>query len=192
MERGDCHGGVGGLIDRVGRVTRALQFADGLSPAQWGALRYVARANRYSRNPTALADFLGATKGTVSQTLIALEEKGYLRRVRGSSDRRAVCLNLTAAGTSLLGQDPLTSVDDATSALSPVAHAALVEALSRVLRDLQRRHGGSEFGVCERCCLFVADGAADEPGGPNRCGLTGDAFDDDERRRICVDFCAHA
>ena len=174
------------------RVTRSLQFADGLSPAQWGALRYVARANRYSRNPSALADFLSATNGTVSQTVIALEEKGYMRRVRGSSDRRAVCLKLTAAGTSLLARDPLTSIDDAASVLSPAAQAALVEALAHLLRGLQRRRGGSEFGVCERCCLFVADGAADDPDGPNRCGLTGDPFDDGEKRRICVNFRAHA
>ena len=58
------------LIDRVGRVTRGLQFVNGLSPAQWESLRFIARANRYSSNPTALAKFLGSTKGTVSQTLI--------------------------------------------------------------------------------------------------------------------------
>ena len=80
--------GAGALIDRIGRVTRGLQFADGLSPAQWESLRYVSRANHYSRNPSALAAFLGATKGPVSQTLIALEGKGYLRRVRGNPDRR--------------------------------------------------------------------------------------------------------
>ncbi|MEE8171570.1 MAG: MarR family transcriptional regulator, partial [Alphaproteobacteria bacterium] len=70
------------LIDRVGRVTRGLQFVNGLSPAQWEALRFIARANRYSSNPTALAKFLGSTKGTVSQTLISLEKKGYVQRLR--------------------------------------------------------------------------------------------------------------
>ena len=85
------------LLDRVGRVTRGLQFVDGLSPAQWEALRFLARANRYSRGPSALAEFLGTTKGTISQTLIALENKGYLRRRRGARDKRSVDLELTAA-----------------------------------------------------------------------------------------------
>src|SRR3546814_7076019 len=54
------------LLDRLSRLTRELQFVDGLNPAQWEALRFLATANKYSRSPTALAEYLGATKGTVS------------------------------------------------------------------------------------------------------------------------------
>lgn len=185
-------GEVGNLIDRAGRVARGLQFVEGLSPAQWEALRYVARANRYSRNPTALADFFGATKGTVSQTLIALEDKGYLCRERGAPDRRAVRLELTSAGEVLLDRDPLLHIDEVAAALSPAARAALIDGLSFVLRDLQRRAGVSDFGVCEECCLFCAAAAADEPGGPHRCGLTGEPLGDSEKELICVMFQAHA
>src|SRR5690606_124477 len=49
------------LLDRLSRLSRELQFVDGLNPAQWEALRFVARANRYSRTPTALAEYLGST-----------------------------------------------------------------------------------------------------------------------------------
>ena len=185
-------GEVGQLIDRVGRVARGLQFVEGLSPAQWEALRYVARANRYSRSPSALADFFGATKGTVSQTLIALEEKGYLCRERGAPDRRAVRLGLTSAGEALLDRDPLLHIDEVAAALSPAARAALIEGLGFVLRDLQRRAGVSGFGVCEKCCLFCDGAAADEQGGPHRCGLTGEPLADSERGLICVAFQAHA
>ena len=109
--------GFGELIDRVGRATRAIQFSCGLNPAQWEALRYIAHANRYSRNPSALANFLGATKGTISQTLIALEVKGHLRRVRGAHDRRAVRLELTASGEALLTRDPLLCLERAAGSL---------------------------------------------------------------------------
>src|SRR3546814_3015773 len=64
------------LLDRLSRLTRELQFVDGLNPAQWEALRFLATANKYSRPPPALAEYLGATKGTVSQNLIAPESKG--------------------------------------------------------------------------------------------------------------------
>ena len=192
MEQGQLRVEVGALIDRVGRVARSLQFVEGMSPAQWEALRFIARANRYSRNPSALADFLGATKGTVSQTLIALEGKGYLRRARGTPDRRAVDLTLTTDGEALLDHDPLRSLDEAATALAPATKAALVDGLGRLLRDLLQRHGGSEFGVCEGCCLLCADAAISEPGGPHRCGLTGEPLDNDDKRLICVNFRADA
>ena len=86
------------LLDRIGRIAHGLQFAQGLNPAQWEALRFLARANRYSRSPSALAEFLGTTKGTASQTVIALESKGLVSRTRRASDRRSVDLEVTPLG----------------------------------------------------------------------------------------------
>jgi DNA-binding MarR family transcriptional regulator len=65
------------LIERMGRLLRASDHASGLNPAQAEALRYLLRANRFSRTPAALAEYLGSTRGTVSQTLLALEAKGW-------------------------------------------------------------------------------------------------------------------
>ena len=178
----------GELIDRDGRAPRSIQFHGGLSPAQWEALRYVARANRYSRNPSALADFLGATKGTISQTLIALEEKGHLRRMRDTPDRRAVRLELTATGEVLLDQDPLNCVERAAASLPAEQRAALTSGLTRVLRELQGRCGSSSFGVCEECDLFCAHDAIGDLTGPHRCGLTGEPMGETESHRICVSF----
>ena len=67
-------------LERLTRLMRAGEHEGGLNPAQWEALRYLARANRFSRTPAALADFLGTTRGTVSQTVIALERTGHLTR----------------------------------------------------------------------------------------------------------------
>ena len=64
------------LLERVSRLARAASFEHGLHPAQWEALRYLASANIFSNSPKALARYLGATKGTVSQTLAALVAKG--------------------------------------------------------------------------------------------------------------------
>ena len=176
------------LLDRVGRVTRGLQFVDGLSPAQWEALRFLARANRYSRGPSALAEFLRTTKGTVSQTLIALENKGYIRRVRSKQDKRSVVLELTPAGDALLYRDPLLVVDEVVAGLSASEHEMISGGLSRLLHDVRQRLGGSEFGICEACSLFAAEAAAGEHDGPHRCGLTSDPVDHTESRRICVNY----
>src|SRR5215468_8942769 len=106
------------LLDRLGRATHALQFAHGLNPAQWEALRFLGRANRYSRSPSSLAEYLGTSKGTASQTLRALESKGYVRRSRSFRDRRGVSLELTPEGSVLLERDPMRDIEDAVAALS--------------------------------------------------------------------------
>ena len=80
------------LVDRLSRIAHSLQFSEGLNPAQWNALRFLARANKYSTSPGVLADYLGCTKGTISQTLIALESKGLVARIRCDEDRRKVLL----------------------------------------------------------------------------------------------------
>jgi DNA-binding MarR family transcriptional regulator len=176
------------LIDRVGRVTRGLQFVNGLSPAQWEALRFTARANRYSLSPTALAKYLGTTKGTISQTLISLEKKGYLQRLRDEHDRRSVRLELTPAGLRLLEQDPLFEIDKAVACLPAHEKDALFDGLNRMLRDVQRKLGGNEFGVCEECSLFSAENTPGAPDSAYQCGLTKEAISDDESRQICVNF----
>ena len=43
------------LINRLERIARAGAGAGALNPAQWEALRYLGRANRFSRTPAALA-----------------------------------------------------------------------------------------------------------------------------------------
>jgi DNA-binding MarR family transcriptional regulator len=98
------------LLDRLALHQRSRQQGDGLNPAQWEALRFLGRANRYSRNPTALTDFLGTTKGTVSQTLIALERKRLVTREPDRRDRRSIRIELTPAGRQLLGRDPMQNI----------------------------------------------------------------------------------
>ena len=49
---------------------------------------FIARANRFSRTPAALADYAGSTRGTISQTLIALEQKGLVRQAFASRVER--------------------------------------------------------------------------------------------------------
>lgn len=176
------------LLDRVGRITRGLQFVDGLSPAQWEALRFLARANRYSRGPTALAEFLGTTKGTISQTLITLENKGYISRLRGAQDKRSVILELTPAGEALLGRDPLRVVDEVVARLPDGERNTISDGLSRLLHDVQLRLDNNEFGICGACSLFTAAGAVDERDGPHRCGLTGEPVSPSETRLICVNY----
>jgi DNA-binding MarR family transcriptional regulator len=180
------------LLDRLTQLVRELQYCDGLNPAQWEALRYVAQANRYSRTPTALAKFLGLTKGTISQTIIALESKGYLRRDPSPGDRRKVFLTMTDAGLGLMARDPIASLREAAEQLIGEGGAedvggALVKSLTRLLHDLQLRHDLKQFGVCRECTLLCVGERAGSSRAFN-CGLTGDALAESETAHICVDF----
>lgn len=181
------------LLDRIGRLTRELQFADGLNPAQWEALRFLAQANKYSRSPTALADYLGATKGTVSQTLIALEAKGLITRCKKIEDRRQVDLCLTEAGQAMLARDPMQTLEQAAQEVADELGAEMVKGLSRLLHDLQTRNQINEFGVCQDCSLFcvnaqVALADVDAKVGAGHCGNTGEIIDATEKTKICVNF----
>lgn len=181
-------GRVTDLVDRIGRVLHELQFVDGLNPAQWEALRFLARANQYSRSPGALADYLRTTRGTVSQTLIALEKKGYLRRARHPSDRRAVRLDLTTAGWAVLARDPLEAIERAVSGLDAEVGTALVRGLSRLLHDVQQQYQIRPFGVCKECSLFCVGGGAKSSGETKTCGFTGEDLHDSETRLLCVNY----
>ena len=179
---------IGELVTRLGRITHALQFSAGLNPAQWEALRFLARANRYSCSPSALAAYLGSTKGTVSQTLIALESKGYVSRARSGGDRRSVSLALTERGRDLLRKDPLTLLRTAGSALPAAEGDAMRNGLNRFVGILTRTLGRCEFGICEDCRHLHLAGAEGGIEVPFKCGLTDDPLSEPELEQICVSF----
>ena len=173
------------LVDRLGRMAHGLQYASGLNPAQWEALRFIARANRYSRSPGAIARYLGTTRGTVSQTLIALEAKGYIRRLRCDADRRALTVDLTDSGRALIENDPLCLVLRAADALDCEAQSRLADGLDGLARAVQTAKGMPEFGPCLDCVHFCPSKAEDES---CHCALTDESIPAGETVKICVEF----
>ena len=176
------------LVDRLGRIAQGLQYAEGLKPAQWEALRFVAGANRNSRTPSALAGYLGSTKGTVSQTLIALETKGLIRRERSSADRRSVEIDLTEAGRTLIARDPLNTIREAAAGLSGDERTVLVTAMDRLIGALQTAKGKPLFGPCMECVYLAPDDGNGGREPPCRCALSGTTVPHAEAVRLCVDF----
>ena len=61
------------LLLQVGRLVQAEGYDGELSPAQWMALRFFARANPFSRTPSEFAEFQATTRGTATQAIKALE-----------------------------------------------------------------------------------------------------------------------
>ena len=175
---------VADLVGRLGRAAHCLQFAEGLNPAQWEALRFLARANCYSRSPTALAEYLGTTKGTASQTIRALEAKGYIARKAHPKDKRVVTLDLTGEGTAILGRDPIRRVENAATALPAEMGEAIRSGLAALMGRLQADCGGTSFGQCQQCGHLRGEGEA------QKCGLNGDVLSEGDREKLCVNFAA--
>jgi DNA-binding MarR family transcriptional regulator len=179
---------IASLLDRLSRLVHSLQYAQGLNPAQWNALRFLARANKYSTSPGVLAEYLRTTKGTVSQTLIALESKGLIQRIRCDADRRKVRLGLTKAGEQMLELDPLREIERASVGVPVADRDDLATALSTIVNDLCTHHEGPRFGVCGTCCHLDHSGESEGCGGTPRCGLTKDPLASAELAKICVEF----
>jgi DNA-binding MarR family transcriptional regulator len=166
-----------------------MQFAQGLNPAQWEALRYLGRANRFSRTPTALAEYLRTTKGTVSQTLKALEAKGYVKRAPVPKDRRAVRLDITDSGHAVLRRDPLLEFESAAARLGSAELASAKAALMRLVANLESPAGPRGFGLCQDCTHFCKNAAVDA-NDPHRCALEREALSAEDAIKICVNHSA--
>jgi DNA-binding MarR family transcriptional regulator len=174
------------LVDRLARAVHCLQYAEGLNPAQWVALRYVSCANPQSRTPTGLAEFLATTKGTASQTLKSLEQKGFVQRARHATDRRKCVLELTETGREVLARDPLHKVQQAAAGCEAELESAIT-ILSSLVRQIQQGCGIREFGVCLQCGHRKSgSGCSKRP--ESVCGLTGDAIAEPDVKKICVNF----
>ena len=159
---------------------RGPAAALGLQPVQMEALRYLARCNRYSNTPVAVAEYLGSTKGTVSQTLKALEAKGLVSKVADPKDRRVVHLMPTAQGLEILHRAEWGLAPGGPFETSAGPHlGALIAGLRRLLRALQTAHGLRSFSACASCRYNQRT-----PEGI-RCGLTGETLSASELGLLC-------
>jgi len=175
------------LLERVGRLIQNQGTAEGLNPVQWETLRYFGAANRFSRSPSALTEYLGVTKGTVSQTINAIERKGLLKKLPVPSDARAVNIELTQSGLKILGRDPLAALVRDLEELGVERQKYLNMGLRHVLEASLRSRGGSAFGMCETCRHFEV---SHEDGNPHRCGLLGAPLSEEDSSLICREHAA--
>jgi DNA-binding MarR family transcriptional regulator len=178
------------VLERLARLMRAAEHEGDLNPAQWEALRYIGRANRFSNSPGALTQYLGATKGTVSQTVIALEKKGLVAKGPRPEERRSVSLTLTESGGAMLARDPWQRLGAEIDKLGPKTRKRFARALRDLLQGQLARGNFKSFGVCRSCRYFGEKAGGKEPGGPHRCLLFNAPLTGAESRKICVEHLA--
>lgn len=169
-------------FERLGELLRKGLRQDGaphgLQPIHVAALRYLSVCNRFSNTPMAVTEYLGQTKGTMSQSLKVLEKKQFIVKVTDRDDRRIVHLRVTEAGQALLADmgmipeafaDFLEGLDSAEKALfSKLIEKLLVSALSG---EVEQRFGG-----CESCVYYTQ---------ALHCDLLGEPLKPDELALLC-------
>jgi DNA-binding MarR family transcriptional regulator len=179
------------LLVQAGRLVQAEGYDGELSPAQWMALRYFARANPFSRTPSAFAEFQATTRGTASETIKALEAGGYLVRQRSKADGRSVSLQLTSKGRRMLARDPFEVLVRAIEKLDAKARAAMHHALHQVLTTVAASGAYQRFGVCQDCaylegkiCRNLTDVSRTVP----ECQLFGVTIPLEDTGLLCVHY----
>lgn len=145
-----------GILDRIGNLLRAdlrkVGVPQGLQAVHIQAMIYLSEANRFSNTPQALAEYLGLTKGTVSQSLMLLDRNNLIERYQDEDDRRVVRLRLSYEGEEWLRNSGLHELwKSATRDLSANRIRTVVSALRDTLFRIQDEAGSSNFGTCETC-----------------------------------------
>ena len=181
------------LLLQVGRHVQAEGYDGELSPAQWMALRYFARANPFSRTPSAFAEFQATTRGTATQAIKALEADGYLVRQPSKADGRSVSLRLTSKGKKALTRDPFEVLVRAVGSLDAEEQTAMHDALHHVLSTVAARGAHRHFGVCQDCAHIGGEtccnsASASATGSAVECLLFGVPIEPADAGLLCMHF----
>lgn len=183
-------------IELLGQIARMVWFEGakhGLRDREWMALRFLSRANRFSRTPSALASYVGTTRGTASVLIDELERLGYLERKRSAEDKRSVMLNVTPKGKKVLVRDPVNVLVDAIGALDDEGKIRFRDALRHILDQSDVAEQKQHADVCKRCIFLREDrtSAEGKTSTEYTCRMFRAAIAEDEIELLCTSFEHH-
>ena len=147
------------IYDYVERLSELLRIdarkagaAYGLQPVQLEVLHYLTICNQYSDTPMAVTEYLGQTKGTVSQTLKVLEKKELLSKHLDKNDKRIYHLKVSAKGKRLLDKTiPTTMFVKTCEVMSDIKQSEIATSLQQLITTLLQVNNMKTFGLCHSC-----------------------------------------
>jgi len=164
-------------IERVVAAHKTLmrRFAqeNELQMVQIEIVQYLAQCNRYSDTAQALSEYLGQTKGSLSQSLSHLEDLGMIKREQDKHDKRVYHIELSAKGAHLARKfrNQIQYEDDSKQ---------LSEALSKFLKHFQQVSNLKSFGICSTCKHNISVNNS-----KFICGLTQESLSQPDTELIC-------
>jgi MarR family transcriptional repressor of emrRAB len=180
-------------IELMGQIARIFLFEGtkhGLREREWMALRFLARANRFSRTPSALASYVDTTRGTASYIISELERRGYLERTQSAKDKRSVTLSVTQQGKKFLARDPISGLIDAIEVFDDEGKVRFRDALRHILDQSDSAQNRRHADICRRC-MFLTESRAN-PESKNSaeftCRLFRAAIPGPDMELLCTSF----
>lgn len=132
---------LGELLDRCGHY-----YAHRIGCSRRGRSNIMAViAQRPGVTQKELAEILGVQPASVSELLIKLERKGFVKREKAEQDRRSVCVTLTQAGQEHLNR-PEEGLSEPFQVLSEQEREQMAGILRKLLQDWQRRYPAEQGG----------------------------------------------
>jgi DNA-binding MarR family transcriptional regulator len=178
-------------LAKIGIALKQQAWAEaggrGLTPTQ-GQVLALLRANPDGLRLGALAEQLGVTAATTSDSVTALQRKGLVAKESSAGDGRGVVVVLTPTGSreaaaAAAWPDFLL---EAVGELSPAEQATFLRALVAMIRTLQEK---GRIPIARMCvsCNFFRPFQHDDPVHPHHCAFVDAPFGDAELRLDCPD-----
>lgn len=144
-------------------------------------LEYLSFCNKYSDTPAAIANYLGMTRGTVSQTLIILEKREFIKKNQDTFDKRVFHVQLLQKGRNILKKaKPSELFNKATAILAANSFLSGGEEIFiEALTALQKANDSMSFGVCKTCKNFT------KKSNGFFCELTQEKLSKNDSEKIC-------
>jgi DNA-binding MarR family transcriptional regulator len=179
-------------LAKIGIALKQQAWAEaggrGLTPTQ-GQVLALLRANPDGLRLRALAEQLGVTAATASDSVTALHRKGLVTKEATTGDGRGVVVLLTPTG---IGEAAAAAtwpdfLLEAVGELSAAEQATFLRALVAMIRTLQQK---GRIPVARMCvsCRFFRPFKHDDPARPHHCAFVDAPFGDGELRLDCPDF----
>jgi len=179
-------------LAKIGIALKQQAWAEaggrGLTPTQGQALALL-RANPDGLRMRALAEQLGVTAATTSDSVTALHRKGLVTKEPIAGDGRGVVVLLTPTGVreaaaAAAWPDFLL---EAVGELSTDEQASFLRALVAMIRTLQEK---GRIPVARMCvsCRFFRPFQHEDAAHPHHCAFVDAPFGDGELRLDCADF----
>jgi DNA-binding MarR family transcriptional regulator len=176
-------------LARVGMVLRTDDWARardvGLNPTQMAILEALEGRER-GLSVKEIALNLGVSQPSATDSITALERKGYVIKRTVPGDRRAVTVCTTDAGRQslLAGEGIEGAADQAIRALSEAEQEDLLISLIKMIRHMQEAGVIPVQRMCASCRYFRPFVHAD-PARPHRCDFVNASFGQRDLRVEC-------
>ena len=175
-------------LGQIATCRRALSWqhahALNLNPTQSEILLYLAR--RGPSRSAAVAEALGVSGASLTDSVHALVAKQLLRRQPDPADQRAHRLDLTEDGRNLADRlrDAPNALSAAVAELPPGEQGQMLRLLTGLIRGLQERQAIPAQRMCVSCRYFRPH-VHEDAARPHHCSFVNAAFGDASLRLDC-------